>query len=309
MNTTLSSYKTHEFGRANILGAIFIGILHFGPNTEAAVTLSVSGIYDENTRAANTIDAEAPGNSVTLAAHTAVVNAAFNLGTGGVINFDQPNGVNADAKGNSDTNNAGSKTLINVNYGSGKSFAINTSLEFDMHVFTSLAAISGNPGSGGNSKGIAMAGGLGHDLKPGWSLAFGPISGGDPGEAITTMSFALLSRDFTGARDPMQVTVEWFLNGSATPSFTQTDMIDDTRYTAGGATGDDTFFSYTAPIGTYISGFSTIYGGTVNTDRRLGIDDIGFTTSIVPEPSRALFMGMAFVGCLMSRRRAGANCG
>ncbi|WP_198141285.1 PEP-CTERM sorting domain-containing protein [Verrucomicrobium spinosum] len=282
-----------------------LAVFCLGADLSAAVTLSVSSTYDENTRAANTIDGEAPGNSIALGTFKTAVGAAHAAGTGGVINFDMPNGSNADAKGNSDTNNSGSKTLISVGYGGTKSFAINTSLAYDMHVFTSLAAVSGNSGASGTSKGIAIASGMPDNsaVASSWTLNFGEITGGLPGEAITSMGFVLLSRDFAGTTGDLPVTVEWFLNGGTTASYSVTDQVKDEKWVDGVTTGDDTFFSYSAPVGSYISGFKMTYGGTIDTDRRLGIDDIGFTTSVVPEPSRALLVAVAMTGLMLRRRR------
>lgn len=282
-----------------------LAVLCSGTDLSAAVTLSASGTYDENTRALNTIDGEAPGNSIALGTFKTAVGTAFAAGAGGVINFDMPNGSNADAKGNSDTNNAGSKTLMNVGYGGTKSFAINTSLAYDMHVFTSLAAVSGNSGTNGTSKGIAIASGMPDNsaVASSWTLNFGGITGGSAGEAITSMGFVLLSRDFAGTNSDLPVTVDWYLNGGSTSSYSVTDQIKDEKWVDGVSTGDDTFFSYSAPVGSYISGFKVTYGGTIDTDRRLGIDDIGFTTSVVPEPSRMLLLAVAMTGAMFRRRR------
>ncbi|MEZ0387953.1 MAG: PEP-CTERM sorting domain-containing protein [Verrucomicrobium sp.] len=272
------------------MGALLLALASFAGNAEA-VTLAVSGGYDENAFATNSVDSQAPGNALSSASFGTAVSSAFTSGMGGVINFDRPNGNN-----NDDDNNPATETMI-ISYGSGKSFNIKSSAAYDIHNFSSLKAISGYDNSldvpGGNTpdlthKGIALTSASVYT----WTLDFGAITGGIPGEAITTAGFTLLSRDLI----QQDVTIDWFLNGSSISSAAQTDNIKI------GQIVDDTFFSYSAPTNSYISGVKITFGGTTG-DLRLGIDDLGFITSAVPEPSRVLLLSLALTGCVLRRRR------
>jgi len=290
MKSTLTFIKTKS-DRSLFLGAVLLGLATL-PYSAEAVTLAVSGVYNENVFATNTIDSQAPGNAMSSGSFSTAVASAFTSNTGGVITFDRPNGGNSD-----DDGNPASETMI-ISYGSGKSFNVTSSAAYDLHNFSSLTAISGFDNSpdpnNGNSPDLTHKGfALSNAAQYNWTLNFGAITGGSLGEAITTAGFTLLSRNGIS----QNVTIDWFINGSLTPSATQTDSI------AINAAADDTFFSYAAPTGSYISGVRVTLGGTSG-DLRLGMDDLGFITSIVPEPSRALLVCMALGACLLRRRRS-----
>jgi hypothetical protein len=290
MTATLTFLKALKPDRSLLSGAILLAFASLACNAEA-VTLAVSGGYDENAFATNSVDSQAPGNAMSSASFGTAVSSAFTAGRGGVINFDRPNGGNSD-----DDNNPASETMI-ISYGSGKSFNITSNAAYDIHNFSSLTAISGFDNSldvpGGNTpdlthKGIALTSTSVYS----WTLDFGAITGGIPGEAITTAGFTLLSRNLI----QQDVTIDWLLNGSPISAAAQTDNI------AIGKAVDDTFFSYTAPANSYISGVRVTFGGSTG-DLRLGIDDLGFITSAVPEPSRVLLLSLALTGCVLRRRR------
>lgn len=268
---------TFSKSKQSLFLVAILGLLGTLVQHSQAVTLAVSGVYDENAVATNSIDSQALGNAMSSTIFAGEVSAAYAAGNGGVINFD----IATD-----DKNNPASEAMI-VNYGAGKSFNITSSSSYDIHVFGTLAAISGNSNG---SRGMASASVNITD----WTLNFGGVTGGSPGEAITTVGFTLLSR--TGFSQG--VIVNWFIDGSLTPYSAQTDHIAD----GGGV--DDTFFSFVAPDDSYISGLQIILGGAdgIN-DRRLGIDDIGFTTSIVPELSRALLLLLGGIPLCMLRRK------
>lgn len=295
MKSTLASLKTAKPDSSVCFGAILFILANLTHDAQA-VTLTVSQVYDENVYATNSIDSQAPNNAMSSGDFAPLVSTAYTAGTGGVINFDRPNGGN-----NDDDNNPSSEAMV-ISYGTGKSFNITSSANYDIHNFSSLTAISGydnsidtapNPDTADlTHKGIALTANNVYN----WTLSFGAITGGSSGEAITTVGFTLLSRDSI----QQNVTIDWFLNGALISSATQNDHITT------GKTVDDTFFSYVAPTGSYISAFKITFGApnpTPTGDLRLGIDDLGFITSIVPEPSRALLMSMALTGCLLRRRR------
>jgi len=282
MKSTLPfSSSSNSLLRPVLFGALLCTCLGLADDAKA-VSLAVSQVYDENTFSTNTVDSQAPGNSLTLAAFSTAVSTAFTNGSGGIINFDIP--------GN--TQDVIQSTALEISYGLGKQFNITSNATYNIHQFSSLTAISGSAAHN-NGKGIAASSTFTNIQD--WSFDIGDISGGLPNEAITTLGFTLLSRNGFS----QNVNVRWFIDGSASSVLTQTDGI------ASGGGADDTFFSYTAPTNSYISGFSVSFlGATGSVDRRYGIDDIGFiTSSIVPEPSRSVFFCVALTGCFIRRRR------
>jgi len=252
-----------------------------------AATLTLSQGYDENTNQPNAVDTQAAGNSLTLTSFSTLVSSAFTAGTGGVINFDTPNGG---------TGNVNSQSSNTVNFGP-KSFSFTSastggttpSSNVNVASFGSLTPISG---SSADSKGLITTNGTAES----WTLNFNSLTGGAVNEAITTMGFTLLSRSGAG----QTVQVDWLLNGSSTAAKTQTEAISSTQ------AGDDTFFSYVAPTGSTITGlrftFDTLNALT-NPDVRLAIDDLAFITSIVPEPSRMAFLGLGIFALFGRRQR------
>lgn len=278
----LSSLKLNTLNRWFFLGVTLLAFASLSYNARA-VTLAVSGVYDENVNQTNSVDAQAPGNVMSSSAFSTAVGSAFTSGRGGVIHFDTAGNTNAVIYNES----------LDVNFGSGKHLFITSSQPYNFRHFGSIFSLSGN-GAADGSKGLAPADTVSTSATE-MTFNFTNITGGLPGERITTAGFTLLSRNGFS----QDVSVDWFVSGFANPYITQLDNID------AGAGVDDTFFSFTAPVNSYIFGFRIVYGGaTGSNDRRLGIDDLGFITSIVPEPARALFFCMALVGGVMIRRRS-----
>lgn len=262
------------------MGAVF-GLFSVLPHTARAATVAVSSVYDENVNATNTVDAQAPGNSLSLAQFKTDVSVAFSVGAGGVIGFDTAGNTNAVIYQSTEG--------VVANYGSGRQLTIESSVPYNFRHFSSIFAISGNGDPTAGSKGLAPADTVTNT--GGMRLNFASLTGGAPGEAVTTAGFTLLSRNGFG----QSVTVNWFIDGQLTPYHVQTDDI------AINAGADDTFFSFVAPANRYVTGFEILYGGTSG-DRRYGIDDLGFITTSVPEPSRVLLLGLG-ISCLGLRRR------
>ncbi len=251
-------------------------------SSAATIAYGVTGIYDENILEPQSVDTNASGNSLASTAPNDVlgfstrVAAAFSANAGGVINFEGPSTTASDGH-----------TALGITYGGGKTLEITSSTTEDDVIFandfTSLGAISG-------TKGLIS----GDPADTAWRMSFSPIMGGMPGEIITSAGFTVLSR----LDNAQELTVHWFINGDtqiADAAFTDAEEI------AAGINADDTFFSYTAPEGSAITGFRFTFGGS-QSDKRLGIDDLGFITSAIPEPSAPL-LGLLGAATLSLRRR------
>lgn len=265
--------------------ALFPAILLVSSFSQAATSLSVVATYDVS--GASTVHTNSSGNALSstalndVAGFKSAVATAHGTNTGGVIDF-----------GSTAATNAGD---LNITYGGGKKFTVTSQVGGASGVGQSIDVRSNlgtlSPISGTTALLITS----GNAPRPtSWSLSFGAITLGSPGEAITTAAFTLLSRDGFAS----DVTVNWFINGSSTP------ILNDSENIAIGAGVDNTFFSYTAPAGSAVTGFQVVFGSdSTDNDRRLGIDDIGFITGIVPEPGAAMLAGLASLAGLVRRRR------
>jgi len=280
MKITHASFRSASPGKWHFFGMTLLALASMAGSAQA-VTLTVTGVYDENVNQTNFVDNQAPGNAMSSSAFATAVGAAFTAGRGGVITFDTSGNTNATVY---------SETM-DVNFGTGKHLIVSSNQPYNFRQFMSIFSISGN-GTADGSKGLAAADTVSNATE--MALSFAQITGGLPGEVVTTAGFTLLSRnDFSQG-----VSIEWFINGLPAAYSTQTDTIGM------GAGVDDTFFSFTAPASSYITGVRIVYGGAApGLDRRLGIDDLGFITATVPEPGRAVFLCMALVGGMMRRRR------
>jgi hypothetical protein len=266
-----------------LLGAVLIS------GVQAATSFGVVGVYDatDNTNAVDTNSSGNPLSSTLLndvAGFTTGVLSAHGANTGGVINF-----------GSGGSPSTLDQNTLNITYGGAKTFTISTSVTFfggtppasgAVDIRNNLSTIT--PISSSSALLPNQSGGI-----TSWNFTFGAISNGLIGEAITTAGFTILSR--TGAAQ--DATITWFLSNGTT-------VVDTENFISSNG-GDDTFVSLTAPADTSITGFTIGYGGvtTAATDRRIGIDDLGFITGVVvPEPSSATLL-IAAAGLAISRRR------
>ncbi|HVJ47218.1 MAG TPA: PEP-CTERM sorting domain-containing protein [Luteolibacter sp.] len=265
---------------------IFAAGLLLAPFSQAAISLGVVQTYDA--AGGDGVDTNASGNAIGSAlpndvvGFTTAVASAYTSNTGGVIDFG--------------TTGSGNVGQMNITYGGTKTFAITSTIDYASGAspvsqtidirdnLSTMAPISGVTALLPNQANSAI----------GWTLNFGSISNGAVGEAITTAGFTLLSRTGFG----QSLTVDWFINGNSTP------VGSDTEAMASSSATDNTFFSYTAPAGSAITGFKINFtSGGNGVDKRLGIDDIGFITGVIPEPGSALLFGLASVTAMVRRRR------
>ena len=257
-------------------GTICAAVCLVASSQAAVLNVSTSGIYDENIVQPNTVDTEASGNSQTLLSFQTDLIAAFAADLGGVVTFNETGGVIASG----DTLAAaygvsGSKTLNFVN--------INPVGKQIGQSFTNRTAISGGADSHLSTAG--NAGPLGRN-----DFEFS-VSSSSAFEVVDTIGVTLLSR---GASTAGLAVLTATLDDGSTVS-TNVESI------AGSNGGDDTFFVVGAPTGRFIESFKLDLTGDSFFS---AIDDLAFTTTVVPEPVSAGLLGIGGLLLLARRNRA-----
>jgi hypothetical protein len=254
---------------------------------------STGSIYDENTNQPNAVDlwgVASAGSELQVieaseyAAYTATVAAAHAAGTGGVVHFDEnvfeiTSGTAFDASfdvGGADKSLAITPTVSGLVI-SGNGLAGYTPIS---QASTSV----GSAGAPGSPPGGFLHGGAGSTTA---TFDIGAISNGVAGEYVNSFAFTLLSRD---ARDWGDVTVTATFGNASTA----TAVADVTP----GAGLGDTFYGFVDTTGT---GIASVTLTTSDNDGRVGFDDIAFTT-LVPEPSSMLLIGMGGLALIPRRR-------
>ena len=264
--------------------AVLAVALLAGPASAGA--LGTVGVYD-STSNANTVDAEAPGNSSTLADFTTgptSVAAAFAANAGGVIDF---------TTGWDGT--ASPSWTVTYGQGGSKTFLLTTPTSSDQRGLEVHASdgFNKNEAISGTSFGLDLdgntAGHPGHIFR----LDFGTFSAS--GEGIIELALTALSRDNYG--------------GSGV-TFTFKAIFNDATFTTvadvvtGGQSADDTFFAFAAPTGKTIVALEATGTPSNSTGLRLNIDDLAFiTTAMIPEPATMGLLAMGALGLLARRRR------
>ena len=248
-------------------------LVGFAAGANAAVTYNTVGVYDEQVNQTNAVDRTASGD---LNQFKLDVAAAFTLNRGGVINFDLPNGANANALNNG--------TAIEASYGAapGKVISITPNVLLNHTSFSSLTPISGVAGA---SRGIIPSVTNQNSL----TLNVGTITGGEPGEALTQVGFTILSRNTT-------------VTTTASVTFSGGGSTVTAIAFPSGTGSNDTFVHFAAPTGESITSISLDFAGP-SADSRLGVDDFGFITSPVPEPGSLAALAVGAGATLLRRRR------
>lgn len=264
----------------------------------ADVTITATGVYD-STNNANAVDRNANGDTLAatggndVAGFTSAVATAFASGTGGVIDFDSPNGGTAAVSAQTGSivatfGNASNKMLALAVTAADPTPA--NANKFDLRSSTAgIATISG-------AFFLISNGAADTNIK----LTLGGITGAGAAtnERVTSVGFTLLDRS-TIAGTP--VVTASFSDGT-------TGTLNGAAFTIAG-TNEDTFYSFTAPTGASVTSVTVTYNATV-ADARLTIDDFGFTTGIVAVPEPGALAGVGLTVALlagyrwMSRRRS-----
>ncbi len=279
---------------------------HFITAALLAVTASshaatVSNTFDENAIQGNTVEQSGTFASGTLggsaanvtdfATFDAAVETAAGLGFGGVLNFDAQ--LNTD-----DQNLPGISSPISLDYGS-------KNLSVSYTTADSSAAIrQGNlsnrtPISAGNgaTPGFAMTF-VNETTNSDATFTFGAITGGDPGEGVTSVGLTFLSRTSRDYGDVI-ATATFSGGGSASSSVATTGV--NGSFTAG---TNDTFFGFIAPTGETITSLKIDPTSTVG----YSIDDLAFITTAtsapIPEPASVMLLATGTMMLLGRRRRA-----
>jgi hypothetical protein len=232
-----------------------------------AVVVTTNGIYDPAT-GGNT-DSSATVAPDDVATFTTAVLAANTAGFGGVIHFDL--GAN-EAGSTLEASYAGATKTLNISHTPG----------FNIQTTTSANVLSGR----------ALLLSASDSADDNATLTFGSITNGLALEAVTQIGFTLLSRNSNGYPQDVTITA-FFSDGSNSPV---------TSNILSSLGGDDTFFGFTAPTGFAITSVHFNPAGDA-LDGRLIIDDLGFITSVVPEPSTALLSCGALLVVLVRRKR------
>jgi hypothetical protein len=250
--------------------------------------------YDENTVQANTVDASAAFasgtgaatavNVITVGSFKSSVESAAPLGFGGVLNFDSQ--ISTDDQV-ATTGIANSFPLV---YGGGlKSLALSYSTSDSVLAFRQGNLSNRTPISAGNGSTPGFAMTVRNELTAGSSsliFNFGTITGGMPLEGVTSAGFTFLSR---ASRD--------FGSVAATATFSDGSTVTASATIPTSQGNGDTFYGFLAPSGASISSVSLDTG----TNIEYSIDDLGFVTTIIPEPTSLALIGL---GALVMLRRS-----
>jgi hypothetical protein len=244
-----------------------------------AGTFGTVATYDSPSNS-NTVDTDTGG----LVSFSADVATAYGLEQGGVVDFLAGFGTSL--------NPSSVSSNFTIDFGIANSKSLSVASTDGLHIYTNNVAGQVTP--------ISDTQAFLTDSDFNFSLAFGPITGGDMGEAIAEVGFTILSRN-VGGDAVVNVTANFSGGGS---SSINGEVI-------GSALGsDDTFFHFAAPTGESITSLDFVNNGTgTDLQRRLPIDDFGFiTTSFgadntpVPEPTTIAVWSLLGFGLVSYRR-------
>lgn len=262
--------------------------------SDRSFAVAAVGTYDENGTQTNTVNSSATfasgtggataANVQSFATFDPVVEERFLLGTGGVLNFDSQINVG------DQLTTTGIVTPVNLTFNAGaKSFGLGFALG------SGLGIRQGNlsnrtPISAGNGTIPGFAFTTVSETPGALTLSIGAVSGGLPAEAVTQFGFTFLSR--TSRNYGTVSSIATFSGGGTATSSVNLS-------TAPGAGVNDTFFGFIAPTGQSISSVVLTPGNDVG----FSIDDVGFVSSVVPEPGSITLLlgGIALLG--LRRRR------
>lgn len=242
----------------------------------AAVVFSAAGTYDPNPHS-NTVDRNANGNAIgatgasDYAGFKANVASAYTSNLGGVIDFETSkitvNGVAA-----TETNNSVGLAAANsysVTYGASgqKSLALGFSADARTAFYASASPLSGTR--------FLSLGTTDTDSLQTLTISFGSITGGATGEAVTAVALSGMGRNATDySGNNVAITANFSGGGSSSLA-----SLIDSQIAGVNQNPADTFFGFVAPTNQSITSL------TITRQRTIPFDDLGFITSVVPEPT------------------------
>jgi len=260
----------------------FISTLTLGLIGSSAFASFIStGVYDENTVQPNTVDASA--TTLTVGSFSTLITNNYSLGKAGVVDFGTGS---LNASGGIDAKyapTAGSGTET-------KSLAIGLTSGTTLSTNYVVAGSTLAPISNADTSNILKAPTPGNI-----TFSIGSITGGLTNERVTSFGFTLLTQ-----------TVLTSVTYTATATFDDGTTASANK-TLGRVTTNsptlDNFWGFTAPTGHYITSlaFTTNAGAGRDVTH---IDDVGFVTSVIPEPAAMALLGLAGVVGLRRRRIA-----
>jgi hypothetical protein len=228
----------------------------------ADLLAGTTGVFDENTDAANRIDVEIVAG--TLAPFQAAVLGAFDSDLGGVIDWET--GVTVNASTTTSSNN--SLVTAGATYGTGAGNGIRITFDRSMELYTndinSQVQVLSRRGTWHNA--VLPAGTSATGVE--YNMTFG-------GAPVVEIGAAMPSRSTYGLNGVTAVN----FRATATFSSSAPSVID---FSIGGTPGTgDTFLHFAAPDGETITSFGVKWlsetGGTLtNGQRRPILDDLGF---------------------------------
>jgi len=256
----------------SLLLALHLGL--FSSAQSSAQVVVDAGTLSGDYNPANTIASVATGSSSTVAEFTSTMTSAFASGQGAVWGFNGGPGING--------------TDWDIDFGTGKSLNISTSavvayLDFSTAGFTSPSTSGGNMFAVNN----------GEPDRSGFTMDFALSGAGlAPNEFITEIGFAALNR-----------------SSGNTPTYTVTATLDDAStivltetIAVGAVDSNNVHFGIQATPGRHI--VSLAIETDAASSQIAAIDDFGFVTAVVPEPSTtALLLGVAGMSLLRRRSR------
>lgn len=256
-----------------VCGILCFALFAEAATVRAALDMTATGVYDEQTSQLNTIDSTpTPGTSsgtvslVTLADFKSRITSAFAGGTGGVISFDDFGTAQALTNEMKVGYASGTKTLT-VSTTAGNKYQI------DMG---SLTAVGATPISGNNY-----------------------LRSGDPTHIfnfdtpLSDLGVTILGRNTTRS---VTATVG-YSDGTTGVLNALTIAASGVAAPPSATSAGDAFLGFTAPLGKAITSL-TLVGNDY-----FVVDDIGFVTSAIPEPSSIALLATLAVGSLWGLRR------
>jgi hypothetical protein len=243
--------------------AAALGVAVLAGDARAAITTTVSGVYDEQVVNQNAVDVAASGTvggtlvTVTVGTHGTRVAAAYAAGTGGVIHFDDTTEVSDDS-----------------------------------------SIVASMPGGGV----LTITGSTGYKIDRGTNIGSTPISGNTylrNSSTTQTYNFSLPLSDLAVtvlARNASRtITATVTYDDNSTGSLSNVAVATNTG--SGATSSPDTFFGFEAPAGRTIKSL-VLAGGT---NGFFAVDDLSFVS--VPEPGTLAVVGLAGAGLWGRRRR------